>query len=188
MKQSVSVMLAGMMLVQAPLAFAQNQNAGAALPVINATPAGAGSTIIFGPSGQLNQVFMNILNNAQQAISGRGEITISTAIDDEWTTVSFRDTGPGIPDEIITKIFDPFFTTKDPGIGTGLGLSLSYGIISKLGGSIQCRSVGGEGTEFVARFPTNCKLTSDAQPQSAATPVLTMAAGGFPNETGCVVR
>ena len=141
---------------------------------------------VFGPSGQLNQVFMNILNNAQQAINGKGTITITTKREDEWMLVSFRDTGGGIPDEIKNKIFDPFFTTKEPGVGTGLGLSLSYGIVSKLGGAIQCCSNMGEGTEFTVRFPITCKLDSNFEPQSAS-PLLSFAEG-FPNETGCAVR
>ena len=63
-----------------------------------------------------------------------------------------RDTGTGIPPEIRGKIFDPFFTTKEPGVGTGLGLSLSYGIISRLGGTIECNSTVGQGTEFIVKF------------------------------------
>jgi signal transduction histidine kinase len=108
---------------------------------------------IYGPSGQLNQVFMNILNNAQQAIDGEGEIFITTRQDGDSVSVGVRDTGPGIPDEIRDRIFDPFFTTKDPGQGTGLGLSLSFGLISKLGGAIECKSAVGQGAEFVVRFP-----------------------------------
>ena len=69
-------------------------------------------------------------------------------------TVSIRDSGCGMPEEVRRKIFDPFFTTKAPGVGTGLGLSLSYGIISKLGGTIECRSESGKGTEFLVSFPS----------------------------------
>jgi two-component system, NtrC family, sensor kinase len=108
---------------------------------------------VFGPSGQLNQVFMNILNNAQQAIAGEGEIFVTTRQEGDWIKVSFRDTGPGIPKSIQEKIFDPFFTTKEPGVGTGLGLSLSFGLIAKLGGSIECHSTEGQGAEFIVRFP-----------------------------------
>jgi signal transduction histidine kinase len=108
---------------------------------------------IRGPSGQLNQVFMNILNNAQQAINGTGEITISTRHDAGRASVTIRDTGAGMSDEVRQRIFDPFYTTKGPGIGTGLGLSLSYGIIAGLGGTIECRSQVGVGSEFVVTFP-----------------------------------
>jgi signal transduction histidine kinase len=108
---------------------------------------------IYGPSGQLNQVFMNILNNAQQAIEGDGEIFIVTRQDGDQVRVSIRDTGPGIPKAIREKIFEPFFTTKEPGVGTGLGLSLSFGLISKIGGSIECQSKDGQGAEFIVRFP-----------------------------------
>jgi signal transduction histidine kinase len=108
---------------------------------------------IFGPAGQLNQVFMNILNNAQQSIADEGTISITTRQEDEWVTVRIRDSGCGIPADVREKIFDPFFTTKEPGVGTGLGLSLSYGLITKLGGTIECRSELQRGTEFVVRFP-----------------------------------
>jgi len=108
---------------------------------------------IYGPSGQLNQVFMNILNNAQQAIEEEGVITITTRQEGDSVVVSIRDNGPGISPEHLDKLFDPFFTTKDPGEGTGLGLSLSYGLMTKLGGSIECKSSVGDGAEFVVRFP-----------------------------------
>jgi signal transduction histidine kinase len=101
----------------------------------------------------LNQVFMNILNNAQQAIEEEGEITITTRQEGDSVVVSIRDNGPGISPEHLDKLFDPFFTTKDPGEGTGLGLSLSYGLMTKLGGSIECKSSVGQGAEFVVRFP-----------------------------------
>ncbi len=110
-------------------------------------------TRVVGPTGQLNQVFMNLLNNAQQAIPAEGEIVLTTRQDGPWLSVSVRDNGSGIPPEVKEKIFDPFFTTKEPGMGTGLGLSLSYGIINKLGGTIECFSPPGEGAEFVVRFP-----------------------------------
>lgn len=97
--------------------------------------------LVRGPSGQLNQVFMNILNNAQQAIAGAGEITITTRREPGRASVSIRDTGCGMSDEVRQRIFDPFYTTKAPGVGTGLGLSLSYGIITGLGGTIECSTL-----------------------------------------------
>ena len=116
---------------------------------------------VFGPAGQLNQVFMNILNNAQQAIAETGTIKITTRQEDEWVSVSIRDNGCGIPADVQDKIFDPFFTTKEPGVGTGLGLSLSYGLITKLGGTIECHSALGKGTEFVVRFPCVAEAPAD---------------------------
>ncbi len=113
-----------------------------------------------GPRGQLGQVFMNILTNAQQAIEGEGEIHISTREEDDFTVVRIRDNGPGIDPAIISKVFDPFFTTKEPGIGTGLGLSISYGIVNRIGGSIQCQSHVGEGTEFTIRLPKTADMRS----------------------------
>ncbi|MGH7140344.1 MAG: sensor histidine kinase, partial [Pirellulales bacterium] len=113
---------------------------------------------IHGPHGHLNQVFMNILNNAQQAIEGEGRIVVSTRQRGEMATVSIRDDGPGISEELRSRIFDPFFTTKEPGLGTGLGLSISYGIVQKLGGTIECRSEPGEGAEFIVAFPRHAAL------------------------------
>jgi signal transduction histidine kinase len=121
---------------------------------------------VFGPAGQLNQVFMNLLNNAQQAIDDSGTITITTRQEGEWIRVAVRDDGCGIPPEVRQKIFDPFFTTKEPGVGTGLGLSLSYGLISKLGGTIECHSTPGEGAEFVVRFPCVAEAPADAHDES----------------------
>jgi signal transduction histidine kinase len=117
--------------------------------------------MVYGPSGQLNQVFMNILANAQQAIPEQGTITVATRQEGATVSVSIRDTGTGIPDDIKTRIFDPFFTTKEPGVGTGLGLSLSFGIIQQLGGLIECHSEAGQGTEFIVRFPRVAAATSN---------------------------
>lgn len=117
---------------------------------------------VFGPSGELSQVFMNLLNNAQQAIAEKGEITISTAREGNQLVTRIRDDGNGIPDDVKEKIFDPFFTTKPPGVGTGLGLSLSYSIISQHGGSIVCESTEGIGTEFVVSLPVHCEKSNTA--------------------------
>jgi signal transduction histidine kinase len=116
---------------------------------------------VYGPAGQLNQVFMNILNNAQQAIETAGTISISTQQDGEWISVRVRDDGCGISADVRAKIFDPFFTTKEPGVGTGLGLSLSYGLISKLGGTIECQNTAENGTEFIIRFPCVAEAPAD---------------------------
>jgi two-component system NtrC family sensor kinase len=108
---------------------------------------------VYGPAGQLNQVFMNLLHNAQQAIDGSGRITITTRQEGDWITVRVQDDGCGMTENVRAKVFDPFFTTKEPGVGTGLGLSLSYGLIGKLGGTIECASAPGQGTEMIVRFP-----------------------------------
>ena len=104
-------------------------------------------------AGQLNQVFMNLLMNACDAMPGGGTITIRTARADHGVRLDFSDTGPGIPPEIRSRIFDPFFTTKAVGKGTGLGLSISHGIVERHGGRIGVESAMGEGTTFSIELP-----------------------------------
>jgi two-component system, NtrC family, sensor kinase len=108
--------------------------------------------VVCSPS-QLNQVFMNLLLNAAQAIEGPGKIHIATRKIADHLHITFRDTGGGIPEKIRDRIFEPFFTTKPVGRGTGLGLSISYGIIKKHQGNILVRSIPGEGTEFEIILP-----------------------------------
>ncbi len=110
---------------------------------------------IFGDSGELQQVFTNLLLNAADAIKRVGRITITSRADPErdGVIITFADTGSGIPPELRDKIFDPFFTTKPPGKGTGLGLSIVYGVIQRHGGSIEVESPHGGGTEFTIRLP-----------------------------------
>jgi signal transduction histidine kinase len=102
---------------------------------------------------QIDQVFLNLLANAAQAIPGRGEITIETRREDDVAVVTVADTGPGIPPDILGRIFDPFFTTKPVGEGTGLGLSISYEIVKKHGGEIRAASAPGRGATFTVRIP-----------------------------------
>lgn len=102
---------------------------------------------------QLNQVFMNLLVNAAQAIEVRGRIVIRTGWQGEQVWVEVEDTGKGIPPEIVSRIFDPFFTTKPVGKGTGLGLSVSYNIVEKHHGHIEVRSEVGRGTAFRVWLP-----------------------------------
>ena len=102
---------------------------------------------------QLNQVFMNLLVNASQAIETQGTVWVRTGYDDQWLWVEVQDTGKGIPPEHLTQIFDPFFTTKPVGKGTGLGLSLAYGIVQKHGGRIDVSSVVGQGSTFRVWIP-----------------------------------
>jgi len=102
---------------------------------------------------QLNQVFMNIILNAIQAVGDQGTLTITTSKHKNHIDISIKDSGPGISAENIGKIFDPFFTTKDVGDGTGLGLSITHGIIEKHEGKIEVKSEEGVGTEFVITLP-----------------------------------
>ncbi|MBC7419161.1 MAG: HAMP domain-containing protein [Bdellovibrio sp.] len=110
-------------------------------------------------ASQINQVFMNILSNAVQAIQGSGQIWISTlpikasSSQPGRVQVSIQDSGMGMDAAVLEKIFEPFFTTKGVGQGTGLGLSISYGIIQNHGGEIQVRSEKGVGTEFIIIIP-----------------------------------
>ena len=108
---------------------------------------------------QLNQVFMNLLVNAAQAIQEHGKITLRTRQEGDKVRIEIADTGCGIPQEIINRIFDPFFTTKPVGTGTGLGLSITHGIIRKHNGRIDVSSEPGKGTTFSITIPIH-------QPQS----------------------
>jgi len=103
---------------------------------------------------QIQQVFMNILLNAADAMGGNaGVLTIKTALRDGKAEISFTDTGCGIPQEHLSKLFDPFFTTKQTGKGTGLGLAISYGIIQSHNGEIEVESEVGKGSTFRIKLP-----------------------------------
>lgn len=139
--------------------------------------------------GQLNQVFMNILANAIDALEESNAdrayqeikahpsiITIETRIIDEtWIQIVFTDNGKGMPESVRQRVFDPFFTTKAVGKGTGMGMPISYQIVTeKHGGHLQCRSVSGEGTSFILQIPI---LQRDrAQPENnTSTPIASVA-------------
>ncbi len=106
---------------------------------------------------QLQQVFLNMIMNAADAVEGKGTITVTTGNirDDgrDYVEIEFNDTGPGISEENLAKVFEPFFTTKPVGKGTGLGLAVSHGIIQEHGGKIIVRTKVGEGTSFFVRLP-----------------------------------
>ncbi|MBN2426670.1 MAG: VCBS repeat-containing protein [Calditrichaceae bacterium] len=121
--------------------------------------------LIYCNPGQLNQVFINILSNAIQAIEDSGEIEITTEImDSDWLKITISDTGKGIKKEYLSKIFDPFFTTKDVNEGTGLGLSISHSIIDKHQGRIEVKSREKHGTTFTIFLPLKSdKLLKDEQ-------------------------
>ncbi|MBI5006422.1 MAG: GHKL domain-containing protein [Nitrosomonadales bacterium] len=111
---------------------------------------------------QINQVFLNLITNAVQAMPGeKGVITLTSRKEGEGVAVEVQDNGSGIPPEVMSKIFDPFFTTKEIGKGTGLGLSISYKIVEQHGGKISVESKPGEGTKFTVWLP----LTPPAEAQ-----------------------
>lgn len=111
---------------------------------------------------QINQVFLNLITNAVQAMPGeKGTITLTSRVDGEGVAVEVQDDGSGIPPEVMSRIFDPFFTTKEIGKGTGLGLSISYKIVEQHGGKISVESKPGMGTKFTVWLP----LTPPAESQ-----------------------
>ena len=118
---------------------------------------------------QIQQVLLNILTNAQQAIEGHqpdGQIKITTEFRKPNVRVTIEDNGPGIPPENMSRLFDPFFTTKEVGKGTGLGLSLCYGFIKEHGGSITPVSQPGKGATFIIEFPAMDESTVAIIPTS----------------------
>jgi len=117
---------------------------------------------------QLQQVFINLLINAADAMNERGQVTVATrtsldtASRRKFVEIEFTDTGPGIPEEHLGKVFEPFFTTKPVGKGTGLGLAVSYGIIKKHGGNIFVRSELGRGASFFVRLPAENTVVAES--------------------------
>jgi two-component system NtrC family sensor kinase len=124
---------------------------------------------------QLQQVFVNIINNAQQAMAekgGPGVLNVSTEHGrDDTLLVRFQDTGPGIPQKIMGRIFDPFFTTKEVGKGTGLGLSVSYGIMQEHEGRIWAESENGQGATFFVQLPVR-NMAQPTHSESSPEPAL----------------
>jgi two-component system NtrC family sensor kinase len=118
---------------------------------------------IVGDGAQLQQVFMNIILNAAEAMKGTGSLTICTSLnkDGSFIEVSIADTGHGIRDEDKERIFEPFFTTKEVGKGTGLGLSISYSIVQKHQGTIDVQSEIGKGSTFTVKLPVTRKREHD---------------------------
>jgi two-component system NtrC family sensor kinase len=116
---------------------------------------------IIADGGQLQQVFMNIILNAAEAMDGNGTLTLRTSLDPnrEEVVVEIADTGHGIKEEDKRRLFEPFFTTKEVGKGTGLGLAISYGIVKKHQGTIDVRSEVGQGAAFAVRLPIKRKVS-----------------------------
>ncbi len=115
----------------------------------------AEDSVLYCAPGLINQVILNLLTNALDAIGEAGEVCVATVRTDKMFRLSVADSGPGIPDEVLERIFEPFFTTKDVGKGTGLGLAVSYQIIDRHKGSIDVRNRAAGGAEFIVELPLN---------------------------------
>jgi two-component system, NtrC family, sensor kinase len=130
---------------------------------------------------QMQQVFLNVINNARQSIEGnqpKGSVRIATETCGHVVRITFQDDGPGISEKHLSKVFDPFFTTKEVGKGTGLGLSLCYGMIKEHGGAISVRSRPGEGATFVIELPlANGVEDAVEKTESAVNPPVSAAEG-----------
>jgi len=125
-----------------------------------------------GDSHSLQSVFLNIINNASDAMygsKGRGTLQIATRLEGENIIVEFTDDGPGIPPEYRDRVFDPFFTTKEEGKGTGLGLSISYGIIKEHGGELVLDKSYEGGSRFLARLPACQEPQENKMPAAFAS-------------------
>ena len=112
---------------------------------------------IQGRRAEIDQIFVNLISNAVEAMGGKGRLTLATRVEGAKVMARIADNGPGIPKACIGKIFDPFFTTKAPGKGTGLGLSIVYKIVAKYGGTIRADSSEGIGTTFTVTLPLTMK-------------------------------
>ena len=124
-----------------------------------------------GDQYQLEQAFLNLINNAYQAMQTTGgTISVQTSLDGDRVRISVADTGPGIPDALLTRIFEPFFTTREVGEGTGLGLSTAYGIVREHGGRLWAENMPGGGARFVVELPL---AAQDGTQHTVATPHVT---------------
>ena len=121
-------------------------------------------------AGQLNQVFMNLIVNASNAIAESGVITLSSGAEGDWVWVQVDDNGCGMSEDVRRRIFEPFFTTKDVGKGTGLGLSLSFSIMQRHGGAIQVRSKAGVGSAFRVWVPVRGPAAASVPGATAPAP------------------
>lgn len=157
--------------LRAALAMAQNELRHRARVVLALGPA----PLVWADEGRLGQLFLNLLVNAAQAIEAgaaeANEVRVETAADaNGWARIEIRDTGAGVPRELLPKIFDPFFTTKEPGVGTGLGLSICHSIATDVGGRIEVDSEPGRGSTFCVLLPpaaTTTQTTSNVARESA---------------------
>ncbi len=138
-------------LIEETISFVENDAKNNNITIVKKFGAKLPSTMSDGP--QLQQVFLNLLNNSMDATGSDGTIEIRTRADAKTIYMQFADDGPGIKEKILGKIFDPFFTTKDPGKGTGLGMSISYSIMRKLGGTIEAQNLEDGGALFTLTLP-----------------------------------
>lgn len=138
---------------------------------------------VWGHAGKLQQVFMNLMLNARDAMPHGGVLTLTTTVQGNAVTIEISDTGVGIPPEVIHRIYDPFFTTKEVGRGTGLGLAVSYGIVQEHGGHVFVESTPGQGTTFRVKLPVAPLQTATAPsaPATEADSVATRALAGVPS-------
>ena len=121
-------------------------------------------------AAQINQVFMNLIVNAAQAIQDKGVITLHTRAEGDTVVIRISDDGCGMDDKTLRRIFEPFFTTKPVGKGTGLGLSLAYSIVQKHGGRLEVQSQPGAGTHFTLTLPVNGRPKADATAEPTGEP------------------
>jgi signal transduction histidine kinase len=121
---------------------------------------------IFCSPSRLNQVFINLITNAVQAMDGKGTLKLGASSREDWVEITLEDTGCGIPEENLNKIMDPFFTTKPVGKGTGLGLSIVHQIVEEHEGQLLVDSKEGVGTRFTLGFPVRRKGKGSASGES----------------------
>lgn len=117
--------------------------------------------LIYGSSGQLSQIFINLAMNAAQSMESPGTLAITTICDSDYIYIHFSDDGPGIEEDNLLKLFDPFFTTKDIGSGTGLGLYVSYGLAKKHRGKIEATNNQEKGATFTVTLPVDIRKDRD---------------------------
>ncbi len=126
--------------------------------------------VVEGDRSSFEQVMMNLVLNAKDAMPNGGQLEIALCGDTDWVTLTVTDTGVGMSPEILARVFDPFFSTKPAGQGTGLGLSVVYGVVTGRGGSVDATSTPGMGTTFTVRLPRSRREATDRPAPRAAVP------------------